>query len=164
MNTSSTKSADQIIRDHSWFSAVPGFFPVPLLDIAAITAVQLDMIRQLCKVYSINYSEQRGKSIVMALISATIGRVPGHAASSLVKGIPVVGWIAGGITLAFFARASTFATGMVFKAHFEEGGTLNDLNPDNFKKFYQEQYEAAKEVLDDYFNRKDENQDDAPKA
>ena len=153
MNTSSRKSADQIIQNHSWFSAVPGFFPFPVLDIAAITAIQLDMVKQLCKVYSINYSEQKGKSLITALIISAMGRIPGYAANSMAKTIPVFGWVLGGISLAFFARASTYATGMVFKSHFEEGGTLNDLNPENFKKFYMERYQEAKGVLNEYFKK-----------
>lgn len=151
MQNPTSKSAEQIIQNHSWFSAVPGFLPIPVLDVAAITAVQLDMVRQLCKIYSINYSEQKGKSIVTALISSILGRIPGYAANSLLRIVPGVGWVLGGITLAFFARASTYATGMVFKAHFEEGGTLNDLNPKNFQKFYEEQYEQAKEVMKKFF-------------
>ena len=156
MSIPSAKTADQVIRNHSWFSAVPGFFPIPVLDVAAITAVQLDMVKQLCKIYNINYSEQKGKSLITALIISAMGRIPGYAVNSFAKTIPVIGWVAGGISLAFFARASTYATGMVFKSHFEEGGTLNDMNPESFKKFYAEQYKEAKDVLKQYFEKAEE--------
>ncbi len=156
MNSTPSIEAEKIIQNHSWFSAVPGFLAIPILDIAAITAVQLDMVRQLCKVYQVNYSEQKGKSIVTALISSALGRIPGYAVNSIAKAIPGIGWVLGGISLAFFARASTYATGMVFKSHFEEGGTLNDMNPQNFGKFYQEQFENAKEALKNV-TKKDED-------
>ena len=145
------KNADQIIQNHSWFAALPGFFPVPVLDLAAITAIQLDMVKQLCRFYEIEYNEQRGKSITTALFSTLLGRMPAYMVRSAIKTIPVFGWVLGGITLSWFARASTYATGMVFKSHFEQGGTLNDLNPSNFKKFYKEQYDKGKAYLKDKF-------------
>lgn len=142
------KSAEQIIRNHAWFSALPGFWPIPLIDIVTITAVQLDMVKQLCTFYGREYSEERGKSITTALISTTMGRIPGYMARSILKSIPGIGWVLGGISMSAFAGASTWATGMVFKEHFDQGGTLHDMNPENFKKFYKEQLEKGKAVLD----------------
>lgn len=146
--------AEQIIKNHAWFSALPGFWPVPLVDIVTITAVQLDMVKKLCKLYGCEYSEERGKSITTALISTTLGRIPGYAARSLFKSVPGIGWVLGGISMAAFAGASTWATGMVFKEHFDQGGTLHDLNPENFKKFYKEQLDKAKALLDEWLKIK----------
>lgn len=154
MTEQAVTSAEQIIKNHAWFSALPGFWPVPLVDIVTITAVQLDMVKKLCKLYGCEYSEERGKSITTALISTTLGRIPGYAAKSLFKAIPGVGWVLGGISMAAFAGASTWATGMVFKEHFDQGGTLHDLNPENFKKFYKEQQDKAKTLLDDWLRIK----------
>lgn len=140
------KDAERIIQNHSYFSTIPGFWPVPVLDIAAVSSIQLDMIKQLCKLYEKEYNEQKGKSIVTALLTTIAGRIPGYTVRSIVKSVPVVGWFLGGLSLAVSARISTYATGRVFKSHFEEGGTLNDLNPDNFRKFYQEEMEKAREL------------------
>ena len=153
MTTSSTK-ADKIIMNHVWFAAVPGFFPIPIVDIAGITAVQLDMIKQLCKHYDKPYNEERGKSIITALLGTVASRIPAYGARSLLKTIPVVGWVVGGITLSAFAATSTYSTGRVFKAHFEEGGTLNDINPTNFKKFYEEEFAVAKKRVKEFFDPK----------
>jgi uncharacterized protein (DUF697 family) len=152
--TTQVKNADQIIKDHVWFSMVPGFLPIPVLDIAAITGIQLDMVKQLCRHYEIDYNAQRGKSITMALFSTIAGRMPAYALRTAFKTIPLVGWAIGGATMATFAGASTYATGAVFKEHFEEGGTLNNLDPESFRKFYRQQMEKGKELIDELFDSK----------
>jgi uncharacterized protein (DUF697 family) len=44
-----SEKADEIIKNHVWFSTIPGWLPIPLIDLAAVTAVQIDMIKQLCE-------------------------------------------------------------------------------------------------------------------
>ena len=161
MESNQSKEAEKIIQNHSFLAALPGFWPIPLADIAAVTAIQLDMVKQLCKVYEKDYSDQRGKSIVLALTSTVAGRIPGYAIRASVRSIPLVGWAIGGLSLAYFARLSTYATGMVFKAHFEEGGTLNDLNPASFRKFYNEQMEKARKMKESF--KWPGTEDEAPK-
>ena len=147
MNTQTMDGADKIINNHMWFSTLPGFFPVFLLDIVGITAVQLDMIKQLCKYYETPYNEQRGKAIVLSFTTSLFGRLPGYMVRSAIKAVPVVGWALGGAALSVFAASSTYAVGQIFKEHFSQGGTLNDLNPENFKKFYKNQFQKGKELF-----------------
>jgi uncharacterized protein (DUF697 family) len=143
---SKTKKANQIIRNHAWFATVPGFVPVFILDTIGITAVQLDMIRQLCTLYDRDYNAEKGKSIAIALSSTLTGRLPGYVLRRGLKAIPGIGWILGGITLSALASASTYATGAVFREHFRKGGTLHDLDAENFKKFYKEEFEKARKA------------------
>lgn len=157
MNTAtSNQQADDIIRNHAWFSTVPGFTPVPLLDLLGITAVQLDMIRQLCRVYDKEYDEQKGKAIVLSLGGAMLSRIPGYAFRSAFKAVPLVGWALGGVSLSAFAAAGTYAVGAVFKEHFDQGGTLYNLNPENFRKFYREKVEEGKRLIEDWMKDKSE--------
>ena len=139
-------SPEQIIENHMWFSTASCFMP-PILDIAAVTAVQVDMVKQLCELYSVQYDVQKGKSLSIAFISTLSGRAFGHSIGSSLKFIPIFGWIVGGISLATLTGASTYATGIVFKEHFERGGTLNDLNIHSFQAFYKKQFEKGKALL-----------------
>ncbi len=156
MNTATTnQQADDIIRNHAWFSTVPGFTPVPLLDLLGITAIQLDMIKQLCRVYEKPYDEQKGKAIVLSLGGAMLSRIPGYAFRSAFKAIPLVGWALGGVSLAAFAAAGTYAVGEVFKEHFDQGGTLHDLNPESLRKFYREKWKEGKRMVEEWMKNKD---------
>jgi len=88
-----------------------GFIPVPIADLFAVSAIQLDMIRQLCKVYDIDFKETEGKAIITALTGSGLARLGARA----IKFIPGVGSILGGVTLAILSGASSYAIGEVFK-------------------------------------------------
>lgn len=150
-NSDRGKHADTIIRNHVIWSMGAGFIPVVVADVLAISALQLDMIRQMCKVYDVDFSETQGKAVVTALTSSTLARI---GAGSVVKLIPVLGSIAGGAALSVLAGGSTYAIGQVFKRHFESGGTILDFDPARLKKMYQEQFEKGKKMAEQW--RKDE--------
>lgn len=150
-NNGRAKHADTIIRNHVIWSMGAGFIPVVVADVLAISALQLDMIRQMCKVYDVDFSETQGKAVVTALTSSTLARI---GAGSVVKLIPILGSIAGGAALSVLAGASTYAIGQVFKRHFESGGTVLDFDPARLKKMYKEQFEKGKKVAEQW--RKDD--------
>lgn len=157
-----SKHAETIIRNHVLWSMGASFIPVVLADIAAISALQLDMIRQMCKVYDQDFNETRGKAIVSSLTGTALARASGKAvARSLVKMIPGVGSVIGGISLSIFAGANTYALGQVFKTHFEAGGTILDFDADRLKKKYTEWFEKGKKVATDW---KKEEKEGAPAA
>lgn len=145
--------ADTIIRNHVIWSMGAGFIPVLVADVVAVSALQLDMIRQMCRVYNVDFSETQGKAVVTALTSATIARV---TAGSITKMIPVIGSMLGGVTVSAFAGASTYALGQVFKRHFESGGTILDFDPARLKKVYQEQFEKGKKIVEDFARQQKE--------
>lgn len=140
------KHADTIIRNHILFSMGAGAIPVPVADVLAVSASQLDMIRQLCKVYDNDFHETQGKAIVSALTTATLARL---GAGSLAKMIPVIGSIVGSVANAVMSGASTYALGQVFKVHFETGGTILDFDAGRLKKMYTEQFEKGKKVAEE---------------
>lgn len=138
-----SKHAETIIRNHVLWSMGAGLIPVVVADVFAVSALQLDMIRQLARVYNIDFSETQGKAIVTSLTSATIARI---TAGSVAKLIPVVGSVVGGISNSIFAGASTYALGEVFKKHFDSGGTFLDFDTSRLSKMYKEKFEKGKKV------------------
>ena len=141
------RHADTVIRNHVIWSMGAGFIPILVADVFAVSALQLDMIRQLCKVYDIDFEETRGKALVTSLTSATLARL---GARSIVKLIPGIGSYIGGMTVSAFAGASTYALGEVFKLHFESGGTILDFDPDRVRRFYRDKFEKGKDIVKDW--------------
>jgi len=130
-------AAMQIVKRHSMYSAGAGLLPVPWLDLAAITAIQVKMLNDLSKVYGVPFAQERGKSLVSALIGGIVPTKAGYgAAGSFVKGIPGVGSILGMVVMPGFAAASTWAVGKVFIQHFASGGTFLDFDPDKVREHY----------------------------
>jgi uncharacterized protein (DUF697 family) len=142
------ESADSIIKNHVVWSMGAGFIPIPIADLVAVSAIQLDMIRQLAKLYEIDFKQTEGKAIISSLTGTGLARLGARA----VKFIPGVGTILGGVTLAILSGASSYALGEVFKKHFETGGTFLDFDPSRLKKYYDEKFEKGKEIAKEIQN------------
>lgn len=115
------KQADSIIRNSIVFASGAGLIPVPVVDLMAVTAVQIEMIRRLSNLYKVDFKETEGKATILALTSGGVARLGGRM---IAKMIPVIGSIVGGIATSAFSGAATYAVGEVFKRHFSEGGTF----------------------------------------
>jgi uncharacterized protein (DUF697 family) len=134
------EEANSIIKNHLMWSMGAGLIPVPIADVFAVSAIQLDMIRQLCNLYDVNYKDTEGKAVISSLTGSVLARVGARA----IKFIPGVGSVIGGVTLAVLSGASTYALGEVFKKHFETGGTFLDFDPGRLRKLYDEMFEKGK--------------------
>ena len=141
------ESARSLVRKYMYWSMGAGFIPVPYLDMAAVTGVQLKMLADLAKEYGVPFSKDRVKGIVAAVIG---GALPGPMASSLVgsaiKLVPIVGPIVGGVSVPLISGATTYAVGTVFIQHFESGGTFLDFDPAKMKAHFQAEFEKGKQA------------------
>ncbi|HRI01797.1 MAG TPA: DUF697 domain-containing protein [Saprospiraceae bacterium] len=137
-----SQQADQIIKNHMIWSMGAGMIWVPVVDFLAVSAIQLDMVRQLSNVYGHDFKESQGKAIISALTTTGVARIAARA----VKFIPGVGTLLGGITMSALSGASTFAIGELFKKHFETGGTMLDFDVNAFKAQYDELFEKGKDL------------------
>jgi len=118
---------------------------VPLIDIAAVAGVQLQMLRRLSEIYGVPFTDNRGKSIIASLAGSVL---PASTATStaitfgsLVKGVPLVGTTIGALTMPALAIGATYVIGKVFIQHFASGGTLLDFNPPDYREFIKAQKE-----------------------
>jgi len=153
--------AEPIIKRHVFFSMGAGLIPVPVFDIAAVTAIQLDMLRQLCKLYGQDYSDSRGKAFIGALTGTTLARITAHSVGSVLKVIPIIGSTLGGITVAAFSGATTYAIGQVVARHFDSGGSIVEFDKEDLKDFYEEQVEKGKEMIEEWQNTINETLEEA---
>jgi uncharacterized protein (DUF697 family) len=135
---------DPIIRDHVLYAMGAGLIPIPMIDVAAVTAVQLDMIRQLCKKNGVDFNETQGKAWVAALTGSTLSRL----AAGVVKLIPGVGTILGGVTMSILSGASTYAVGRVAEESLQKNGSIFEMDFAKAKKRYDEAFEQGKEVAE----------------
>jgi len=148
---------DSIIRNHVVWSMGAGMIPLPVIDVFAMSAVQLDMVRQMCRLYQVNFNGMQGKSLITALVGSGIAR----AGASALKLIPGIGTVIGSVALPVLSGASTYALGQVFKQHFETGGTFLDFDVDRLRKYYSEQFEKGKKVAADIKREEDEKKAEA---
>ena len=135
--------ADQIIEDHTVYAAGAGAIPVPLADVAAVAAIQIDLVRALARVYEVPFDVATGKAVVASLTGASAARL----GASAVKAIPGVGSIGGGIAQSGLSGASTYAVGHLFRRHFAEQGTLAALDVEASRSIYQGLLERGKNIV-----------------
>lgn len=146
--------ADKLIKEHTLYSMGSGLIPVIGLDIMANTAVQLELTRKLCHLYHLKFEEAQLRALLNALIGSTAARVYAMGTKSLLKLIPGVGTMVGGVVVGLYAAASTYASGEVFKMHIEKGGTLNDFDAKAMKKYYELKIKEGMKIIEEWRKEK----------
>ena len=135
-------AADGIIRNHVIWAMGAGLIPVIVADVFAVTSLQLDMIRQLCRTYEVEVHELQGKAIITTFTGSTLARLGAEG----LKLIPGIGTILGGAAVSVFSGATTWAIGEVFKRHFESGGDLGNFDVDKMRQSFSELVDKGKQM------------------
>ena len=140
--------ANDIVNNNIALAMGAGLIPLPWIDFAAITAVQLKLGKELADYYGVDYKEEQVKGIVIALLGAytsTAGATT--VAAGLAKLIPGLGSVIGVVTLPLVAGAITYAVGKIFVQHLESGGTFLSLKAPDVQAGFLREVEKGKQVV-----------------
>jgi uncharacterized protein (DUF697 family) len=120
--------ANSIVERHTAYAAVGGIIPVPIANVASITAVIVRMVKLLSDLYGIPFERDRARAIVVGLMGGAmptgLGAVTTSTLFYVVPGSALVGLAVSSIT----AVACTRSIGRIFVEHFETGSSLHDLS------------------------------------
>ncbi|MCA9229226.1 MAG: DUF697 domain-containing protein [Planctomycetales bacterium] len=122
------RRAEEIVSRHMWAAGgAAGINPIPLLDLAGGSAITVKMVLELAQVYKqpidadmvVKMLEQLGKNLI-AMVGATAA-APAIATGigSLLKTVPGVGTIAGGLVQGTVQALVTRWIGNVFIVYFQ---------------------------------------------
>ncbi len=136
-------AAKKIVVHNSRWAAGLGLIPLPLVDWAAISAIQTRMLHQLCHEYHVDYDKARASRYIGALIGGFVPTGVGYSIASALKTVPILG-SAAFVAVPALAYATTYALGEVFIPHFESGGNLYTFDPEAHKEFFRYQYLRGK--------------------
>ena len=134
-----TEHAKKLVDRFAMWAGAAGLIPVPVVDLVAVGALQLQMLRRLSQIYDVPFAENRGKSLITALAGAAIPASSGLGVAEMLKAIPVIGTAIATLITPTLSAALTYAIGRVFIQHFESGGTLLDFNPPDYREFLKNQ-------------------------
>jgi len=143
---SRTERGNTIIQRYTLGALAPGLIPLPLVDLAALTGIQLAMLGHLSRVYEVEFTRNLGKSLIGSLVGNSTGVVVAPTVASLFKLVPGLGSIYGGASVAVVGAAVTYAVGKVFQMHFEAGGNFLNFDPEKMRGYFAEQLEEGKKV------------------
>ena len=142
-------AAERIIHRNILWSLGAGLVPVVGLDMAAVTAIQLKMVRELARLYEVPFRADLGKTAIAALLGGAVPMASGLGAIALFQGatrsVPIVGSLIGLATVSTVASATTYAVGAVFYQHFASGGTFLSFDPKKVEAYFREKFVEAKD-------------------
>jgi len=129
-------AANAIVRKYTYISAGVGVIPVPLIDLMALSGVQMCMIRNISALYNVAFKDDISKNIISSLVGSV---APVGVGSVLIRAIPVINII----TMPALSGASTYALGKVMIQHLESGGTFLDFDPASVRKHFKKEFKSA---------------------
>ncbi len=139
-------AAGEIIASSTKWSIAASLVPIPYLDIAALGAIQVNMIVDLAKLYDQTVTKQAVHGVISVMLGTL---VPAGAAQFAVttsaKLFPGYGTAIGTVTLATFGTAATYSIGKVFVRHFEGGGTIGNFSTAAVQEDLKKEFARASE-------------------
>ena len=151
LSVTPNEAAEKIVREHVIWAMAAGLVPVPLVDIAAVSVIQLDMMSKLATAHAVKFSIVDARSLLTALVGGGAARL----GANLLKLVPGAGSVIGGLSMSVMAGASTYAVGQVAMNEFAAGRNLSDINLDAAKNAYAEAFERGKEYTSDIKEEKE---------
>jgi uncharacterized protein (DUF697 family) len=125
-------SVDPLIARHVGLAMGAAALPVPIADVAAVTAVQVAMAERLARYYGVGAERARLRAVALALAGATMARV----GASALKGLPGIGSWLGAAAQVGLAGTATWALGQALREHFEERGGLAEADRASLEERY----------------------------
>jgi uncharacterized protein (DUF697 family) len=120
--------ARTIVERHAYYAAVGGIIPLPIANVASITAVIVRMVKVLSDLYGVPFERDRARAIVIGMMGGAmptgLAAVTTSTLVYIVPGSALIGLAVSSIA----AVACTRGIGRVFVEHFESGATLRDLS------------------------------------
>jgi uncharacterized protein (DUF697 family) len=115
------------VHRHAAYSAAGGIIPLPIANLASVTALIVHMVKRLSDLYNVPFERERARAMVIGLVG---GVMPSGAAiitmTTLGALVPVSGFVGLGVA-SVSALACTRQIGHALIAHFESGKTLHEL-------------------------------------
>ena len=140
------EQADVLVARAVPWSMGVGLIPIPLVDCAAVMALQLKLLRDLSHLYKKPFAETQAKAVIASLIGGILPTaLAGGSTATFLKFFPGAGSLLGAAAVSAASGASTLAIGKVFIAHFETGGSLLDVDTAQLQDSFAYRYAEARQ-------------------
>ncbi len=127
--------SDAIIWRSVLKSSAVGALPLPFFGTFGVSAVELQMVRELADHHGAPLDEAAARAAVGSLLAGTLVDVVGHSlAGQFLRIFPPFGLL----FMPLFSGAATYAVGRTLDRHFAQGGTLADFDAERARKGFGE--------------------------
>lgn len=131
--------ANKIIKNYTIAATGSGILPIPLVSAAAVTGIQFLLIRDLCKLFDVPFTNKR----INVIVNSTLGSIATRLVAMAAVIIPGVSAPTKGLSGAAIAGLYVATVGEFYKVHFQDGGTLEDASLNDLKKYFVEEYKRG---------------------
>ncbi|MFH0997747.1 MAG: DUF697 domain-containing protein [Pseudomonadota bacterium] len=143
--------ADNTIKNYIILAMGTGLIPSALVDIVAITALEVKMIGDLARVYDFPIPYRLVRYKILISLIGSIGPVylsaKMHAA---LKSVPLIGHAVYVGMLSITGGAAMYAVGKIFQKHYESGGTFLSSENSILRNYFREKYQEGKKIVPGY--------------
>lgn len=140
--------ARALVKRNVYWAAGLGLIPVPVVDVLALTGVQVKLLKELSELYEVKFLEDKARTIVISLFTGLGSVGIAHiVARSLFRVVPIVGQLVGAVGASALGGALTLAVGNLFVMHFESGGTLLDFDVNKMRDHFKREFEKAQRTV-----------------
>jgi uncharacterized protein (DUF697 family) len=115
------------VERHAAFSAVGGIIPLPIANLASVTALNVHMVKRLSDLYSVPYERDRARAMVIGLLGGIMPSGLGMITASTLSFIIPASGLIGLAVSSVSALACTRRIGQTLIEHFESGKTLHEI-------------------------------------
>lgn len=129
--------AHSIVRTHALLAAGAGFLPGHGLDVAALGLAQMGQLQRLSRLYRIDFSDDLARKLVAVLLGGFVPLRMATSTASVLKMVPLLGQLAGSLSMAGLGGAASYAIGKVFIQHFESGGTFLTFDAQQVRDYFE---------------------------
>jgi uncharacterized protein (DUF697 family) len=143
-STARFTQASRLISSSCAWAAGAGLIPLPVVDVAALAAVQATLANDIATLYGESFKHEAVKSTISVLLATLLPGIATSSIASAVKVVPIIGTLLGIATFPALASASTYAMGRVLVRHFEGGGTAATFSADSIKEDLKREFNAAR--------------------
>ncbi|MDR0896795.1 MAG: YcjF family protein [Oscillospiraceae bacterium] len=140
---------EEIIRRNAYGATALGIVPIQGVDFIGVTALQINLVRQLCKLYDVPFKEGMARKIITSVVGGAVPAVLASPVSSFVRKIPLIGLPLCIATSPALNGWSTYAVGKMFAKHFVSGGNFETINLTTMKRDFKQAYGNARTWLGD---------------
>jgi uncharacterized protein (DUF697 family) len=118
--------AHAIVERHATYSAAGGIIPLPIANVASVTAIIVRMVKMLSQLYDMPFERDRARAIVIGMVGGAMPTGLAAVASSTLQYLVPASALVGLAVSSIAAVASTRGIGLVFIEHFEGRVTLSE--------------------------------------
>jgi uncharacterized protein (DUF697 family) len=112
-------AARKIVSRYKTYAAMGGLFPLPIVNIAGVTAINMRMVKALSDLYGLPFRRDRTRATIIGLMGGAVPTGLGAATASTLAFVIPGGALVGLGVSAITAGALTRGIGLVFVDSFE---------------------------------------------